>query len=381
MRLFIYILSVLVFIEADDNVSEPRETVNPTTPIHNVSEPRETVNPTTPIRTKRSAESSKLGEISPAIFHAQEVRTAEGTKNIINSFSTPGGTHFQYEIEGTPVGGESSEQRRARKKANTQRKERVELRAGAKKGYLPSIEKSTEKKNIESARKAAARAAEPNDVAEARKLQDSAQHAAKRAAAPGEVTEARKLQDSAQHAAKRAREKAAKIKAEADALKKQRAEENAARNRKLHESLSEEGEKALLAIKRAFDHAHDIVPRIPHGAFCLLSAPGNADNLSGILDMTTAKATLDVSSIATAPTLISGRNGDDESKLESQLFYSPSVPQRNVILSPKERLMLHASHESILQTFHSDMASLGSEIATCPVCCRRSLGGLLIPEF
>ena len=34
MRLFIYILSVLVFIEADDNVSEPRETVNPTTPIH-----------------------------------------------------------------------------------------------------------------------------------------------------------------------------------------------------------------------------------------------------------------------------------------------------------------------------------------------------------
>jgi hypothetical protein len=92
MRLFIYILSVLVFIEADDNVSEPRETVNPTTPIHNVSEPRETVNPTTPIRTKRSAESSKLGEISPAIFHAQEVRTAEGTKNIINSFSTPGGT-------------------------------------------------------------------------------------------------------------------------------------------------------------------------------------------------------------------------------------------------------------------------------------------------
>ena len=121
MRLFIYILSVLVFIEADDNVSEPRETVNPTTPIHNVSEPRETVNPTTPIRTKRSAESSKLGEISPAIFHAQEVRTAEGTKNIINSFSTPGGTHFQYEIEGTPVGGESSEQRRARKKANTQR--------------------------------------------------------------------------------------------------------------------------------------------------------------------------------------------------------------------------------------------------------------------
>ena len=105
MRLFIYILSVLVFIEADDNVSEPRETVNPTTPIHNVSEPRETVNPTTPIRTKRSAESSKLGEISPAIFHAQEVRTAEGTMNIINSFSTPGGTHFQYEIEGTPVGG------------------------------------------------------------------------------------------------------------------------------------------------------------------------------------------------------------------------------------------------------------------------------------
>ena len=185
MRLFIYILSVLVFIEADDNVSEPRETVNPTTPI----------------RTKRSAESSKLGEISPAIFHAQEVRTAEGTKNIINSFSTPGGTHFQYEIEGTPVGGESSEQRRARKKANTQRKERVELRAGAKKGYLPSIEKFTEKKNIESARKAAARAAEPNDVAEARKLQDSAQHAAKRA-----------------------REKAAKIKADADALKKQRAE-------------------------------------------------------------------------------------------------------------------------------------------------------------
>ena len=92
MRLFIYILSVLVFIEADDNVSEPRETVNPTTPIHNVSEPRETVNPTTPIRTKRSAESSKLGEIFPAIFHAQEVRTAEGTKNIINSFSTPGGT-------------------------------------------------------------------------------------------------------------------------------------------------------------------------------------------------------------------------------------------------------------------------------------------------
>ena len=131
MRLrFIYILSVLVFIEADENVSEPRETVNPTTPIH----------------TKRSAESSKLGEISPAIFHAQEVRTAEGTKNIINSFSTPGGTHFQYEIEGTPVGGESSEQRRARKKANTQRKERVELRAGAKKGYLPSIEKSTKKK-------------------------------------------------------------------------------------------------------------------------------------------------------------------------------------------------------------------------------------------
>jgi uncharacterized membrane protein YqiK len=312
MRLFIYILSVLVFIEADDNVSEPRETVNPTTPIHNVSEPRETVNPTTPIRTKRSAESSKLGEISPAIFHAQEVRTAEGTKNIINSFSTPGGTHFQYEIEGTPVGGESSEQRRARKKANTQRKERVELRAGAKKGYLPSIEKFTEKKNIKSARKAA-----------------------ERAAAPAEVTEARKLQNSAQHAAKRAREKTAKIKAEADALKKQRAEENAARNRKLHESLSEEGEKALLATKRAFDHAHDIVPRIPHGAFCLLSAPGNADNLSGILDMTTAKATLDVSSIATAPTLISGRNGDDESKLESQLFYSPSVPQRNVILSPK----------------------------------------------
>ena len=87
MRL-IYILSVLVFTEADDNVSAPRETVNPTTPIH----------------TKRSAESSKLGEISPAIFHAQEVRTAEGTKNIINSFSTPGGTHFQYEIEGTPVG-------------------------------------------------------------------------------------------------------------------------------------------------------------------------------------------------------------------------------------------------------------------------------------
>ena len=34
MRLFIYILSVLVFIEADDNVSEPRETVNPTPPIH-----------------------------------------------------------------------------------------------------------------------------------------------------------------------------------------------------------------------------------------------------------------------------------------------------------------------------------------------------------
>ena len=89
---------------------------------------------------------------------------------------------------------------------------------------------------------AAAKAAEPNDVAEARKLQDSAQHAAKRAAAPAEVTEARKLQDSAQHAAKRAREKAAKIKAVADALKKQRAEENAARNRKLHESLSEEGE-------------------------------------------------------------------------------------------------------------------------------------------
>ena len=157
MRLrFIYILSVLVFIEADDNVSEPRETVNPTTPVH----------------TKRSAESSKLGEISPAIFHAQEVRTAEGTKNIINSFSTPGGTHFQYEIEGTPVGGESSELRRARKKANTQRKERVELRAGAKKGYLPSIEKFTEKKNIESARKAAERAAAPAEVTEARKLQD-----------------------------------------------------------------------------------------------------------------------------------------------------------------------------------------------------------------
>ena len=282
MRLFIYILSVLVFIEADDNVSEPRETVNPTTPIHNVSEPRETVNPTTPIRTKRSAESSKLGEISPAIFHAQEVRTAEGTKNIINSFSTPGGTHFQYEIEGTPVGGESSEQRRARKKANTQRKERVELRAGAKKGYLPSIEKFTEKKNIKSARMAAERAAAPAEVTEARKLQDSAQHAAKRAAAPAEVTEARKLQNSAQHAAeraaapaevtearklqnsaqhaaKRAREKTAKIKAEADALKKQRAEENAARNRKLHESLSEEGEKELLATKRAFDHAHFVI--------------------------------------------------------------------------------------------------------------------------
>jgi hypothetical protein len=101
-----------------------------------------------------------------------------------NFFFLPFTPYFQYEIEGTPVGGESSEQRRARKKANTQRKERVELRAGAKKGYLPSIEKFTEKKNIKSARKAAERAAAPAEVTEARKLQDSAQHAAKRAAAP-----------------------------------------------------------------------------------------------------------------------------------------------------------------------------------------------------
>ena len=66
--------------------------------------------------------------------------------------------------------------------------------------YL-ALKSSPKKKNINSARKAAERAAAPAEVTEARKLQDSAQHAAKRAAAPAEVTEARKLQNSAQHAA------------------------------------------------------------------------------------------------------------------------------------------------------------------------------------
>ena len=180
LRLF-YLLSVLVHLEADDNIHESSETNNPTTPI----------------QTKRSAESLQCGEISPAVFNAQEIRTAEGTKNIINTFSTPGGTLFQYELDGTPVGGESSEQRRARKKTNAKRTESFELRASAKKGHLPSIQRSTEKKKTESARKAAERAAAPPDV-----IKD------------------RKQTDAARHAAASARQKYARQKAETDALRK-----------------------------------------------------------------------------------------------------------------------------------------------------------------
>ena len=62
--LWLYLLSVLVHLEADDNIHESSETNNPTTPI----------------QTKRSAESLPCGEISPAVFNAQEIRTAEGTK-------------------------------------------------------------------------------------------------------------------------------------------------------------------------------------------------------------------------------------------------------------------------------------------------------------
>ncbi len=60
----------------------------------------------------------------------------------------------------------------------------------------------------------------------------------------------------------------------------------------------------LLTPKRAFDGALDLVPTVPREPHSPLSASGNADNLRGILDMTTEKPTLDASFIATAPALI-----------------------------------------------------------------------------